>query len=64
MRMQQGMQIKESSPRETAPEKWKQPEGEDRKEMKKDARELRSTLLNGSAWSTKKKYMRRNNGKV
>ena len=31
--------------------------------MKKEARRLRCTLLNGSAWSTEKKYMRRYKGK-
>ena len=46
MRMQQEVQIKESS--------WRQPKGEDRTEMKKVARVLRCTLLNGSTWSTEK----------
>ena len=31
--------------------------------MKKEATFLRCTLLNGSAWSTERKYMRRHNGK-
>ena len=31
--------------------------------MKKEARLLRCTLLNGSAWSTKRKYMRRHKGR-
>ena len=31
--------------------------------MKKEARRLRCSLLNGSAWSTEKKYMRRYKGK-
>ena len=31
--------------------------------MKKEARLLRCTLLNGSAWSTERKYMRRYKGK-
>ena len=31
-------------------------------EMHKDARRLRCTLLNGSAWSTEKKYIRRYKG--
>ena len=31
--------------------------------MKKEARILRCTLLNGSAWSTEKKYMSRYKGK-
>ena len=33
--------------------------GEDRAEMKKKAKLLRYTLLNGSAWSTERKYMSR-----
>ena len=35
------------------------PEGEDRTEMKKESKLLRCTFLNGSAWSTVSKYMRR-----
>ena len=31
--------------------------------MKKEAKLLRCTLLNGSAWSTERKYMRRYKGK-
>ena len=31
--------------------------------MKKEAKLLRCTLLNGSAWSTERKYMRRYRGK-
>ena len=31
--------------------------------MKKEAKLLRCTLLNGSAWSTERKYMRRDKGK-
>ena len=57
------MRIKESSLRETAPERWKQPKEEDRKERKKAAKVLRCTLLNRSAWSTEKKCMRRYKGK-
>ena len=34
MIMQQGVRIRESSLRETAQKKWKQPKGEDRSEMK------------------------------
>ena len=33
--------------------------GEDSTEMKKVAKLLRCTLLNGSVWSTERKYMRR-----
>ena len=31
--------------------------------MKRESKLLRSTLLNGSAWSTERKYMRRYTGK-
>ena len=54
MRMQQEVQIKESRWAEETPERWMQPEEEDRTEMKKEAKLLRCTLLNGSAWSTEK----------
>ena len=37
-----------------APKRWKKPKGEDRTGMKKEARRLRCTLLDGSAWSTEK----------
>ena len=57
MRMQQEVQIKESTWSKRA--RWRQPKGEDRTEMKTEARVLRCTLLNRSAWSTEKKYMRR-----
>ena len=63
MRMQHEVQIKESRWTEAVPEKWKQPKGEDRTGMKKEARLLRCTLLNGSAWSTEKKYLTRYKGK-
>ena len=42
--------------------KEEKPKGEDRANMKKEAKLLRCTLLNGSAWSTEKKYMRRYKG--
>ena len=48
---------------EEIPQRWKQPKGEGRTEMRKDAKLLRGTLLNGSAWSTERKYMRRYKGK-
>ena len=51
--------MKESRWAEEISQRWKQPKGEDRSEMKKDAKLLRCTLLNGSAWSTERKYMRR-----
>ena len=43
---------------------WKQPKGEDRACMKKDAKLLRCALLNGSASSTETKYMRTYKGRV
>ena len=36
--------------------------GVDRTEMRKEEKRLRCALLNGSAWSTEKKYMRRHKG--
>ena len=56
-------QGKESRWAEEISQRWKQPKGEDRAEMKKEAELLRCTLLNGSAWSTERKYMRRYKGK-
>ena len=61
--MQQEVRIKESRWAEATPQRWKQPEGEDRIEMKKEARVLRCTLLIGSGWSTEKKCMKRYKGK-
>ena len=63
VRMQQEVQVKGSRWAEEISRRWKQPKGEDRVEMKKEAKLLRCTLLNGSAWSTERKYMRRFNGK-
>ena len=57
------MQVKESRWAEEVSQRWKQPKGEDRAKMKKEAKLLRCTLLNGSAWSTERKYMRRDKGK-
>ena len=48
MRMQQKVQVKESRWMEATPKRWKQPQGEDRNEMKKESGVLRCTLLNGS----------------
>ena len=42
--------------------KEEKPKGEDGANMKKETKLLRCTLLNGSAWSTEKKYMRRYKG--
>ena len=52
------MQFKEERQTKSFSYRWKQPEGEDRANMKKEET-LRCTLLNGSAWSTERKYMRR-----
>ena len=57
------VQVKESRWAKEIPQRWNQPKREDRTEMKKEAKRLRCTLLNGSAWSTERKYMRRCKGK-
>ena len=62
-RCEQEVQVKESRWVEEIPQRWRQAKGEDRTEMKKEAKLLRCTLLNGSAWSTGRKYMRRYKGK-
>ena len=62
MRMQQEVRIRESSLRQEAPKGGSSQEGKDRHEIKKEARELRYTLLNGSTWSTEEKCMRRYHG--
>ena len=54
---------KESRLAEETPKMWKQPKGEDRTEMKKEARVWVCTVLNGSAWITEKKYLSRYKGK-
>ena len=41
----------------------KEEQGGDRTDMKEETRVLRCTLLNGSAWSTERKYIRRYKGK-
>ena len=48
-----------SEKEQMGPQRWKQPKGEDWTEMKKEAKLLRCTLLNGSVWRTERKYMRR-----
>ena len=53
----------ESKRTEATPKRWKQPKGKDGTEVKKEARRLRCTLLNGLEWSTEKKYLRRYRGK-
>ena len=62
MRQNQEVQVKESRWMEETPQRWKQPKGADRTEMRKEEKRLKCTLLNGSAWSTEKKYMRRYKG--
>ena len=59
----QELPVKESRWAKESPQRWKQPKGEDRTEMKKEAKLLRCTLLKGSARSTERKYMRRCKGK-
>ena len=59
----QEVQVTESRWAEEIPQRWKQLEGEHRTKMKKEAKLLRCTLLNGSVWSTERKYMRRYKGK-
>ena len=49
---QQQVQVKESRWMEEIPQRWRQPKGEDRTEMRKEEKRLKCTLLNGSAWST------------
>ena len=60
---QQEVQVKGSRWAEEFPQRWKQPKGEDWTDKKKEAMLLRCTLLNGSVWSTERKYMRRYKGK-
>ena len=60
---QQEVKVKESRWAEEILQRWTQPKGEDRTEMKEEAQLLRCTLLNGSAWNTERKYMRRYRGK-
>ena len=55
VRMQQDVQVKGGRWAEEIPQRCRQPQGEDKTEMKKEAKLLRYTLLNGSAWSTEKK---------
>ena len=59
---QQEVQVKESSWMEETPQRWRQPRRGVRTEMRKEEKSLKCTLLNGSAWSTEKKYMRTNKG--
>ena len=60
--MQQEVQVRGSRCAEEIPERWRQRKGEDKTEMKKEVKLLRCTLLNGSAWSTERKYMGRYKG--
>ena len=52
------IQFKEDRETESVPYRWKESKGEDGTNMKKEARFLRCTLLNGSAKSTEEKYMK------
>ena len=63
VRVQQDVQVKGGRWAEEIPQRWRQPKGDDKTETKKETELLRCTLLNGSAWSTEKKYMRRYKGK-
>ena len=56
-RIQQELQVKGGRWAEEIPQRWRQPKGEDRTEMKREAKLLRCTLSNGSAWSTERKLM-------
>ena len=60
-RMRGEMQFKEERQTKSVSYRWKQPNREDRANVKKEEK-LRCTLLNGSAWSTERKYMRRYRG--
>ena len=52
-----GTQVKGGRWAEEIPQRWRQPKGEGRSKMKKEATFfLRCTLLNGSAWSTEWNY--------
>ena len=59
MRIQQRVQIKKSSWREVASKK---DGNRKRVRTERKCRKMRCTLLNGSAWSTERKYIRRYNG--
>ena len=59
----QEVRVKESRWAEDISQKWKQPEGEDRTDMKKRGRAVEVHVVNGSAWSKERKYMRRYKGK-
>ena len=56
---QQQAQVTWSRWVEEISQRWRQPQGEDKTKMKKEGKLLRCTLLNGSAWSTERKCMRR-----
>ena len=55
----QEVRVKESRWAEEISQRWKQPEGEDRTDMKKRGRAVEVHVVDGSAWSTERKYMRR-----
>ena len=60
---QQQAHVKESRRVEEIPQRWKEPKGEDRTKMNKEAKMMRCTSLNGSVWSSERKYTRRYKGK-
>ena len=60
---QQRAHVKESRRVEEIPQRWKEPKGEDRTKMNKEAKIMRCTSLNGSVWSSERKYTRRYKGK-
>ena len=64
LRMRGEMQFKEERQTKFVVYRWKQRKGDDRTEMKEEAQLLRCALLNGSAWSTWRKYMEKIQRKV
>ena len=62
-RMRGEMQFREERQTRSFSYRWKQRKGEDKANVKKEETLTRCTLLNGSAWSPERKYMRRCKGK-
>ena len=54
-RLQSDVNVKQDNWVEETSQRWRQPGGEDRTEMKKKSKRVE---VNGSAWSTEKKCMR------
>ena len=63
-RIQQELKVNGGRWAEEIAQRWRQPEGEDRTEMKHEAKLLRCALLNGSAWSTERKFLKRYRGNL